>query len=176
MLYVSYYTACSIVIFRRHVCVAWSQVQSLLNDRGTNVNWNCSYCRIWTGLQKSSKGNVEFKINLFWVLFGTSTANLHKIQRVQNTLAKIVLNNSALPSTIALHQLHWLPVKQHIPFSQDHPHTSHHLLTLIIRPDLSVLPHSVCYMFLSPPRPSVTKPSGLQLVWFGTLFHKISCY
>ena len=43
-------------------------------------------------------------------------ANLHKIQRVQNTLAKIVLNNSALPSTIALHQLHWLPVKQRIHY------------------------------------------------------------
>ena len=50
------------------------------------------------------------------VLFGTSTANLHKIQPVQNTLAKIVLNNSALPSTIALHQLHSLPVKQRIHF------------------------------------------------------------
>ena len=50
------------------------------------------------------------------VLFGTSIANLHKIQRVQNTLAKIVLNNSALPSTIALHQLHWLPIKQRIHF------------------------------------------------------------
>ena len=49
-------------------------------------------------------------------LFGTSIANLHQIQRVQNTLAKIVLNNSALPSTIALHQLHWLPVKQRIHF------------------------------------------------------------
>ena len=37
-------------------------------------------------------------------------------QLVQNTLAKIVLNNSALPSTTALHQLHWLPVKQRIHF------------------------------------------------------------
>jgi len=37
-----------------------------------------------------------------------------KIQRVQNTLAKIVLNNSVLPSAIALRQLHWLPVKQRI--------------------------------------------------------------
>jgi len=121
------------------------------------------------------------------VLFGTSTANLHKIQRVQNTLAKIVLNNSTLPSTIALHQLHWLPVKQRIyfkimlpllivPFSQDRPHTSHHLLTLIICPDLSVLPHWVCYMFLSPPKPSVAKPLGSQLLRFGTLFHKISGY
>jgi len=55
-------------------------------------------------------------------------------------------------------------------------HTSHHVLTLIICPDLSVLPHSVCYMFLSPPRPSDAKPSGSQLLRFGTLFHKISGY
>ena len=79
----------------------------------------------------------------------------------------------------------WLPVKQRIHFkiatlielfSQDCPHTSHHLLTLIIRPDVSVLPHSVCYIFLSPPGPSVAKPSGSQLLRFGTLFHKISGY
>jgi len=44
-----------------------------------------------------------------------------------------------------------------VPFSQDRPHSSHHILTLITRPDLSVLPHSVCYMFFSPPRPSVAK-------------------
>jgi len=63
-----------------------------------------------------------------------------------------------------------------VSFSQDRPHTSHQLLTLIIHPDLSVLPHSVCYMFLSPPRPSVAKPSGSQLLRFETLFHKISGY
>ena len=49
-------------------------------------------------------------------LFGTSTANLHKIQRVQNTTAKIVLYDSVLPSAIAFHQLHWLPVKQRIHY------------------------------------------------------------
>ena len=50
------------------------------------------------------------------VLFGTSTANLYKIQRVQNTVAKIVLNDSVLPSSIALRQLQWLHVKQRIYF------------------------------------------------------------
>jgi len=34
----------------------------------------------------------------------------------QNTLAEIVLSNSSLPSTTALRQLHWLPVKQRIHF------------------------------------------------------------
>ena len=50
------------------------------------------------------------------VLFCTSVSNLRKVQRVQNSLAKTVLNNSSLPSTTALRQLHWLPVKQRIHF------------------------------------------------------------
>jgi len=50
------------------------------------------------------------------LLFGTSASNLHKLQRVQNTLAEIVLNNSAITSATALHQLHWLPIKQRIHF------------------------------------------------------------
>ena len=49
------------------------------------------------------------------VLFGTSVSDLRKVQRVQNTVAKIVLNSS-LPSTTSLCQLHWLPVKQRIHF------------------------------------------------------------
>jgi len=32
-----------------------------------------------------------------------------------------------------------------LPFSQDRPQTSNYLLTLIICPDLSILPYSVCY-------------------------------
>jgi len=50
------------------------------------------------------------------LLFGTSASNLHKLQRVQNTLAKIVFNNSAITSATALQQLHWLPIKQSIHF------------------------------------------------------------
>jgi len=47
-------------------------------------------------------------------VIGTSTANRHKIQRVQNAQAKTVLNDSVLPSAIVLHQLHWLLIKQRI--------------------------------------------------------------
>jgi len=36
------------------------------------------------------------------LLFVTSASNLHKLQRVQNTLAKIVLNNSAITSATAM--------------------------------------------------------------------------
>jgi len=50
------------------------------------------------------------------LLFGISASNLHKLQRVQNTLAKIVVNNSAITSATALQQLHWLPIKQRIHF------------------------------------------------------------
>ena len=50
------------------------------------------------------------------VLYGTSTANINKLQRVQNTLAKVVVNNKFCSSAEALHQLHWLPIKQRINF------------------------------------------------------------
>jgi len=84
------------------------------------------------------------------VLFGTWTCNSHKIQRVQSTLAKIVLNDTVLPSVIALRQLHWLPVKQRIHYKMatltyctiqskspsylDNP------------PDFFTLPHSIFYI------------------------------
>ena len=50
------------------------------------------------------------------VLYGTSQANLHKLQRVQNTLAKLTVNNKQLSSDQARAYLHWLPVKHRITF------------------------------------------------------------
>jgi len=50
------------------------------------------------------------------VLFGTFASNINKIQRVRNTFAKTVLNDLALPSVSALHQLHWLPINRRINF------------------------------------------------------------
>ena len=49
------------------------------------------------------------------LLFGTSQANLNKLQRIQNTLAKLV-DPSHTRSSDALHTLHWLPVRQRINF------------------------------------------------------------
>ena len=49
------------------------------------------------------------------LLFGTSQANLNKLQRIQNTLAKLV-DPSHTRSSEALHTLHWLPVRQCINF------------------------------------------------------------
>ena len=39
-----------------------------------------------------------------FVLFGTCASNLHELQPVQNTHAKMLLNNSALPSATVLRQ------------------------------------------------------------------------
>ena len=49
------------------------------------------------------------------LLFGTSQANLNKLQRIQNTLAKLVYPNHT-HSSDALQTLHWLPVRQRINF------------------------------------------------------------
>ena len=49
------------------------------------------------------------------LLYGTSQGNLHKLQRIQNTLAKIVCPGHT-HSSDALRFLHWLPVRQRIEF------------------------------------------------------------
>ena len=49
------------------------------------------------------------------LLFGTLQANLNKLQRIQNTLAKLVDPNHT-HSSDALQALHWLPVRQRINF------------------------------------------------------------
>ena len=46
-----------------------------------------------------------------------SEANLSKLQRVQNTLARVVLRRGKYEHiTPALSELHWLPVRQRIDF------------------------------------------------------------
>ena len=53
------------------------------------------------------------------LLFGTSQKNINRLQRVQNTLVRVVGGN-ALPgdtnSSGILHDLHWLPIEQRIKF------------------------------------------------------------
>ena len=49
------------------------------------------------------------------LLIGTSQANLNKLQKIQNTLAKLVDPNHTRSSD-ALQTLHWLPVRQRINF------------------------------------------------------------
>ena len=49
------------------------------------------------------------------LLYGTSQGNLHKLQRIQNTLAKLVCPGHT-HSSDALRFLHWLPVRHRIDF------------------------------------------------------------
>ena len=49
------------------------------------------------------------------LLYGTSQGNLHKLQRIQNTLAKLVCPGHT-HSSEALRSLHWLPIRQRIDF------------------------------------------------------------
>jgi len=55
-------------------------------------------------------------------------------------------------------------------------HRTYFLLTLTSLTDLFALPHLIFYVFLLPPRLSVEKLSGSQLLRFGTLFHKVLGY
>ena len=51
------------------------------------------------------------------VLVGTSASNIYKLQRVQNTLARIVTRQHGLPGiTQTLATLHWLPTKWRVKF------------------------------------------------------------
>ena len=48
---------------------------------------------------------------------GISQANLNKIQRIQNTLARVITNTSKFEHiTPILKKLHWLPIKQGIDY------------------------------------------------------------
>jgi len=50
------------------------------------------------------------------VLIETSSSNIYKLQRVQNCLAKVVLQDFSNSVTCLLSRLHWLPVCKRIQF------------------------------------------------------------
>ena len=50
------------------------------------------------------------------LLFGISTFNLNKLQRVQNLAARLALNDWTTPPNTLLSKLHWLPVFSRIKF------------------------------------------------------------
>ena len=68
------------------------------------------------------------------VLSGVSSRNIHRLQRVQNSLARVV-TPSTTSSTSALNSLHWLPIRQRIDYK---------LATLVHR---SL--HNACPQYLS---------------------------
>jgi len=49
------------------------------------------------------------------VLTGISSRNIHRLQRVQNSLAQVVTRSTS-NTTSALNSLHWLPIQQRINF------------------------------------------------------------
>ena len=49
------------------------------------------------------------------LFFGMSAANFSKLQRIQNTLARVVLRKRKLEHiTPSLKELHWIPVQQRV--------------------------------------------------------------
>jgi hypothetical protein len=51
------------------------------------------------------------------ILYNTTTANLHKLQRIQNTLAKAIFPSYfRISASELLHNLHWLPINKRIDF------------------------------------------------------------
>ena len=74
-----------------------------------------SFCSYSTALANSL---VSSKLDYCNSLYnGISQANLNKIQRIQNTLARVVTNTSKFEHiTPILKKLHWLPIKQRIDY------------------------------------------------------------
>ena len=50
------------------------------------------------------------------IFSGIPSKNIHRLQRVQNTLARVVVSNNTASSTAALRSLHWLPIQQRVSF------------------------------------------------------------
>jgi hypothetical protein len=50
------------------------------------------------------------------LLYSTSTSNTHKLQRAQDTLSRLVINQSNISSAERLYNLHWLPILLRINF------------------------------------------------------------
>ena len=82
---------------------------------------------------------------------GISQANLNKIQRIQNTLARVVTNTSKFEHiTPILKKLHWLPIKQRIDYK----------LCLLTYKTLQIQPPTYLYNSLSFPSHSLSTRSS----------------
>ena len=69
---------------------------------------------------------------------GISQTNLNKLQRIQNSLARVITNTSKYQHiTPTLKKLHWLPIKQRIHYKSVFSHTKHlqinnlHIFTIV---------------------------------------------
>jgi hypothetical protein len=50
------------------------------------------------------------------LLYGTSSYNIHKLQRVQDTLSRLIIYHSNITSAERLYKLQWLPIHLRIIF------------------------------------------------------------
>jgi len=59
----------------------------------------------------------EEPLNVIPVLYSTSTSNLHKLQMVQNALARTITRSPrSVPTSQLLSNLHWLPINKRTNF------------------------------------------------------------
>ena len=99
---------------------------------------------------------VSSKLDYYNSLYnGISQANLNKIQRIQNTLARVVTNTSKFEHiTPILKKLHWLPIKQRIDYK----------LCLLAYKTLQIQQPTYLYNSLSFPSHSLSTRSSDSLV------------
>jgi len=97
------------------------------NSHVTAITKSCNYhIRALRYIRKSLTDDMAKSVSVALVssrldyanslLYGTSIANLTKLQRIQNSLARLVIHNPHFSSATALHSLHWLPIKHRIDF------------------------------------------------------------
>ena len=79
--------------------------------------WDCPWARKWHAALPAqlSGGKLDYCNG---ILHGISTMNINKLQRVQNTLARVVTGGRRYDHiTPVLKELHWLPIKHRIDFN-----------------------------------------------------------
>jgi len=81
---------------------------------GSSHNWLKSYLQqVFLGHFAIVGSGLDY-VNSF--LTGISSCNIHHLQRIQNSLARVI-TRSITNTTSALNSLHWLPIQQRINFT-----------------------------------------------------------
>ena len=101
------------------------------------------------------QSRLDYCNSLLFGISGTSQVNLNKLQRIQNSLARVITNTSKYQHiTPILKKLHWLPVKQRIDYK----------LCLLTYKTLTNQQPTYLYNSLSFPSHSVSTRSSDSLV------------
>ena len=113
------------------------------------------------------------------ILYGAPELSISKLQRVQNALARVVLQkNSATPAAPLLNSLHWLPVHSRINFKiatitykslhSQSPVTLLPCSTIICQPEISVHPTHCFFLPTQQKQILACLPFNLPHQTFGT--------